>query len=91
VLAWHQPDRRGEVPAAVVLPAVGQHARRDRADTWNRQKALAELVIGQLPREILVELADLFAEVLKMGAQAFEDGDQAPGAANAQRALWAGA
>jgi hypothetical protein len=43
LLPWHQPDRCGEVPAAVVLLAVAdlgsQHACGDRADARYRQKA----------------------------------------------------
>jgi hypothetical protein len=73
VLYWRgtSPMEAAKSRAAAVLLAIAhlgsQHARRDRADARNRQQTLPEVVVGELPGHFLIDLTDLFAEVLEVG------------------------
>jgi hypothetical protein len=44
---------------------------RDRSDTGDRHQPLAQVVLGQLPRQFLFDLGDVLAQVLGMRLQSF--------------------
>jgi hypothetical protein len=80
VLSGHKPYRCREIATAFILLAVThlrrEYAGRDRADAGDAQQTLADIVVSELARQLLVDLTDLCVKVLKVFVQTFEDRDQ---------------
>lgn len=54
----------------------GQHAGSDRADTRDCHQTLTKIVIAKLAGQFLVDLGNLLLQILEMGMQPLQHGNQ---------------